>query len=212
MILYHYTSGYHLRGIARYGLTVGDVPTDIEQAKGRVGVWLTSAPTGGGHGLEGSTVDKKQYRLAVEVPEDSPLLVKWLDWAPGNVTPNTIEALHSTAAEHDGEGPASWFVFFGVLAPNAIRSCSNTLTGEQIKNWCELPVPNPLDAMAMKAKKGVPAWRRDAWHRQLIKSTTKAGWDAARVANPRHLHYERNDTSVGKLRLASIQPVPDLFA
>jgi hypothetical protein len=181
MILYHYTSGYHLRGIARYGLTVGDVPTDIEQAKGRVGVWLTSSPNAGGHGLEGSAVDKKRYRLAVELPEDSSLLVKWLDWAPGNVTADTIEALHSTAAEHDGDGPASWFIFFGVLAPNTIRSCLNILTGEEIENWRELRALNPRDAMTMKATKGVPAWRRDAWHRQLIKNTKKVAWGLARV-------------------------------
>ncbi|MEN0116735.1 MAG: hypothetical protein AAGD15_08425 [Agrobacterium cavarae] len=45
MLLYHFTSLYYLRGISQYGLTVGDVSTDIERFEGRVGVWLTCSPT-----------------------------------------------------------------------------------------------------------------------------------------------------------------------
>ncbi len=37
MLLYHFTSLYHLRGISQYGLTVGDIPTDIDRFKGRIG-------------------------------------------------------------------------------------------------------------------------------------------------------------------------------
>lgn len=74
MLLYHFTSLYHLRGISQYGLTVGDVPTDIERFKGRIGIWLTSSPTPDGHGLEGSFTNKKQFRLLVDVPEDEALV------------------------------------------------------------------------------------------------------------------------------------------
>ena len=163
MILYHYTSACHLRAIARHGLTVGDVPTDIHRGGGRIGVWFTSAPTPGGHGLEGSAVDKKQYRLAVEVPDDSPLLVRWSEWAPKNATAETIGALHSKAAEHEGEGPASWYVFFGVLQPSTIRLCVETATGTEVENWGEVS-PSEMDLPA------VPAWHRHAWHRKLLKS------------------------------------------
>jgi hypothetical protein len=65
MILYHFTSGYHLYGIGRHGLTVGDVPTDLRRNRGRIGIWFTSSPTATGHGLETSSVDKGRYRLEV---------------------------------------------------------------------------------------------------------------------------------------------------
>jgi hypothetical protein len=82
MRLYHFTSEHHLHGIARFGLTVGDVPTDIHQWKGRCGVWLTSNDAARGHGLEGSSTDKSRYRLMVEVDGDDPALVKWQRTSP----------------------------------------------------------------------------------------------------------------------------------
>jgi hypothetical protein len=163
MILFHFTSARHLRGIACYGLTVGDVPTDIHRCRGRVGVWLTSAATAGGHGLEGSLADKTRYRLSIEVPDGSPQLVKWLDWAAKNVTPATIAALHSAAAKPGAQnGPDSWYVFFGVLPPLTIRSCVDMATGAEVQNWSDLSSPE-LDVSA------VPGWRRNEWHRQLLK-------------------------------------------
>ncbi len=89
MQLYHYTSAYHLRGIGEYGLTVGDVPTNMELVEGRVGVWLTSSATPDGHGLRGSKVDKLGFLLTVEVPDDGPLH-KWTAWASANATQRTI--------------------------------------------------------------------------------------------------------------------------
>lgn len=177
MILYHFTSARHLRAISRCGLTVGDVPTDIRRGRGRVGVWLTSATTAGGHGLESSAVDKTRYRLTVDVSEASPMLVRWVDWAPGNVTPDTIEALHGAAAVHAGDGPDSWYIFFGVIQPAAIASCVDTLSGAEIEGWADVSPPG-LDI------KAVPAWRRDAWHRQLLKRVEKA---AAASNRPRAL-------------------------
>jgi len=43
ILLNHFTSSSRLRAIARYGLTIGDVPTDIPRNRGTVGAWLTSA-------------------------------------------------------------------------------------------------------------------------------------------------------------------------
>lgn len=133
MILFHYTSAEHLRGIARCGLTVGDVPTDIPNNRGRVGVWLTSEPTSNGHGLEHSKVDKKRYRLTVSVP-DSPVLVRWSEWAPRNVTSETIYLLNKA----NGEGAASWYIYFGVVMRTAITSCVDMTTGEEVLNWGEV--------------------------------------------------------------------------
>jgi hypothetical protein len=162
MKLYHYTSPHYLRGIARYGLTVGDVPTNLQRNLGRVGVWLTSAITASGHGLENSIHNKTQYRLTVEVPENSSNLVKWSEWAPKHVTAETVKGLHETAAGYE-----SWYVFFGVIESVDISSCTETMTGTEVSNWGEVS-PADLDM------KGVPAWRRDAWHRQLLKKVDRA--------------------------------------
>jgi hypothetical protein len=89
--LHHFTSWYHLHGIGRFGLTIGDVPTDIDRWEGRCGVWLTSDAPARGHGLEGGSVDKSRYRLTVEVSEDDPALVKWTEWAGKNATPATVQ-------------------------------------------------------------------------------------------------------------------------
>ena len=122
MILHHFTSELHLAGIAAHGLTVGDVPTDIRRNIGKVGVWLTSADTPTGHGLERSAANKKRFRLSVELPDNAPQLVRWSDWAMANVTNATITALHSTAHSR----PETWFVYFGVIPVSAIRSCFPT--------------------------------------------------------------------------------------
>ncbi len=167
MILYHYTSGRHLRGIGSFGLTVGDVPTDISRGRGRIGVWLTSAATAGGHGLEGSAVNKRRYRLAVKVREDAPLLHQWTHWASKNVTAETIAALHNAAAEHDGEGPSSWYIYLGVLPASTILSCVDMENGTILSEWSEVS-PVGLDI------KGVPPWRRQTWHRQLLKEVERA--------------------------------------
>jgi hypothetical protein len=86
MILYHFTCGRYLRAIARHGLTVGDVPVDIDRNTGIVAVWLTESPASDGHGLEGSAINKKQYRLGVEVSDADPRLAKWTEWASKNAT------------------------------------------------------------------------------------------------------------------------------
>lgn len=160
MLLYHFTSLRKLRGIARYGLTVGDVPTDIERHRGRVGVWLTSAESAVGHGLEGSRYNKSECRLTVEVPDGSPLLVKWSDWAPGNVVEDTVKRLHATAKSFE-----SWYIYFGVLPPASIRACMATATDDDIPKWGEIS--------ELESDEGVPVWRRNAWHRHLIKHAIK---------------------------------------
>ncbi|TCU29020.1 hypothetical protein EV130_102200 [Rhizobium azibense] len=85
MQLYHFTSSAHLRGIHKYGLTVGDVVTDLHKPGGRIAVWLTSSPNAFGHGLSWSAIDKTEFRLTVNLSNDD-RLEKWLDWALDNVS------------------------------------------------------------------------------------------------------------------------------
>ncbi|MBR0936990.1 hypothetical protein [Bradyrhizobium jicamae] len=162
MIFYHFTAGPFLRGISRYGLTVGDVPTDIDRWKGRIGVWLTTSQEPDGYGLAGSSHPKEQYRLSVRVPDHSPLLVKWTDWASRHVTTETISLLHQTADSFE-----SWYVYFGVIPPASIVRCVNAFTCTTLANWGEASPPE-FDVP------GVPPWRRDAWQRKMLASVLKA--------------------------------------
>jgi len=57
---FHFTHRSALYGIGRYGLTVGDVPTDLRKGRGLIGVWLTTSAQAAGHGLEGSLEDKRR--------------------------------------------------------------------------------------------------------------------------------------------------------
>jgi hypothetical protein len=155
MKLYHFTSWHHLHGIGRFGLTVGDVPTDIHRWEGRVGVWLTSDDTARGHGLGGATVEKTRYRLTANIPEHNPVLVKWTEWAAKNVTPATIRVLHEAAGSFK-----TWYVYFGVIDPTAIGECVDMQTGLIVEDWRDVP---------MGLVKPVPPDRRHAWHKKLIK-------------------------------------------
>ena len=161
LTLYHFTSRRHLHGIAEFGLTVGDVPTDIAKNRGRVGVWFTAARTAANNGLEGSVVDKTRFRLSVAFPDGSPLLHKWTDWAKENCTFATVEALHRTAGAFD-----AWYVYFGVIKPEAIVACTDMQSGEDMSEWATLP-PDPSDV------RGGSAWRRDAWHSALLKNVAR---------------------------------------
>jgi hypothetical protein len=114
-----------------------------------------------GHGLEGSALDKKEYRLTVEVDEADPCLVKWTKWAPGRVAERTIASLNLVA-----EGHTSWWVYFGVIPPLAIKKCVRTVTWLEVENWPEVS-PIELDCP------GVPAWHRKAWHNRLLKAVDK---------------------------------------
>ncbi len=160
MKLYHFTSPRHLYGISSYGLTVGDVPTDLSRFKGRCGVWLTSASGSGGHGLEGSAADKCRFRLTVEAP-DNALLVRWVDWASKYVTADTLRCLHATAANFD-----TWYVYFGVIARSAILECVDMESGTVV-DWTGRQ-PSPVDTPP------VPPWRREFWHRKMIKDVKRA--------------------------------------
>ena len=71
VILYHYSAGEYLHAIAKHGLTVGDVPTNIMAGLGRFGLYGFLGDHPGGNCLGGSAIDKSRFRFAVEVtPED----------------------------------------------------------------------------------------------------------------------------------------------
>lgn len=163
MLLYHYTAGENLRGIAKEGLTVGDVPTDLSKSRGRIGVWFTTSEDANGHGLDGSRVNKKRFRLAVEVPE-SPLLVRWSEWASSNVTASTRKRLDDAI---DGESRSGdWWICFGWVRPEQIDHVFDMTTGQQVPEWHQAwPESN--------SRTGIPFRKRDAWQRRLVKDVKR---------------------------------------
>lgn len=161
MELFHYTSLLHIRGIAKYGLTVGDVPTDLVKNQGRVGVWLTDLGNPSDLGLDGSRVDKKRLRLSVQVSEASAVLHRWTDWADKNVTPFTRVRLSEIAPTSK-----NWWIYLGVIPRKDIVACIDMSNGEALD--IELVPPNRSEVA------GVPTWRREAWHRKLLKQVAQA--------------------------------------
>ncbi len=161
MRLFHFTSAYHLRGIGQHGLTVGDVPTDIEAVKGRIGVWLTSSATPEGHGLTGSRVDKTQFRLSVEIPENGSLY-KWTAWASRNVTRRTMQALEAA----DGSKADEFFVYFGWLPPDAIKEVVEIQSGLVVPRWKSL-LPQSVSLPGVSFKD------RHRWQKRMLKGVRR---------------------------------------
>ncbi|MBY5399506.1 hypothetical protein HFN01_32415 [Rhizobium leguminosarum] len=162
MHLYHYTSVAHLRGIHKHGLTVGDVVTNFEKAEGRVAVWLTSSMSPVGHGLEGSAVDKKAFRLTVDVPEDQ-RLARWSAWARDNISSDTRRRLIAA----NGQSAASWYLYFGWLPPSRILEVVETATGDHVVDWGDI-------CPQSESLRGVPYEARFTWQNRMLRDVRVA--------------------------------------
>ena len=162
MQLFHFTSAAHLHGIRQHGLTVGDVVTDLQSFRGKVGVWLTSSEIADGHGLRGSGVDKTEYRLRVDVANNQ-LLWKWTEWAKSHISLDTKLALDAA----DGFNSDKFFIYFGWLAPDRIVEVLSMKTGEAVADW---GYETPERALVP----GVPFSKRHAWHRRTMQNVRNA--------------------------------------
>lgn len=158
MILYHFTSAAHLHGISKFGLTVGDVVTDIDALKGKIGVWLTASETPEGHGLEGSRVDKSEFRLTVDVPENK-MLWKWNDWARENLSLRT-RILIDTG---DVDRSEDFYVYFGWLPAERIMQVISTETGKTETDWGRERADSHLVP-------GVPFGKRYDWQKRTLRN------------------------------------------
>ncbi len=68
MILYHYTAREYLERIRREGLTTGEVPLSPSHILN--GVWFTTDPDPGGHGLTG-ILNKRAVRITVKIRQST---------------------------------------------------------------------------------------------------------------------------------------------
>lgn len=132
MRLYHFTSREHLASIRCDGylrLTESNVSAPWQHLAMTPVVWFVDTPVlQHDHGLGGSAVDKRDVRIAVDVPESWTL--RWLDWANGQgIDGHWLNALVDAAGGF--EAAAHWWVTFRVVHHDrwvevAVRSGDNS--------------------------------------------------------------------------------------
>lgn len=123
MILYHFTSQYHLPHIKREGITRGDVP--ITPFGGFNAPWLTSDPNHETQSWNQNVLFAKDIRLTVDISDDDPNLRKWSDVikeqvkeAEGNEeAQNSILAWFDILNDVGGGGQDHWYIYMGKIPP-----------------------------------------------------------------------------------------------
>lgn len=120
MRLYHFTSLGHLPVIlATGGLWRGELPFGDGSNSFRA-TWLTSDPDPGGHGLDGSAVDKREVRITVVFPRGDRRAVPWLKGAHKTLHPDCIAQLVATGG---GKRKAeTWYVCPDQIPPEQFRA------------------------------------------------------------------------------------------
>ena len=141
MLLHHFTSRDHLRGIKVAGLTRGAVHVSPTQRLNAV--WLTT-DGGNGHGLEAggafmSDEDRREamewtgvmpppgsrfpklpeVRITVELDPADRDLHEWLPWARRHMQPDWLAHLHPVAS-FNLKKAKNWRIYTGVIPPEAI--------------------------------------------------------------------------------------------
>ena len=108
MILYHFTSLFHLPGILGEGeINRGDVP--ISKTQGLRSPWFTRDGSEEGT-LVASNVNKSGVRITVAFNDRDPNLFKWTDLVEQwRISKAWVETLHKTG----GEGSDNWFIYRG---------------------------------------------------------------------------------------------------
>jgi hypothetical protein len=137
MILYHFTGHHHIDAIRREGLSKGDVPTSLNE--GVNGVWFTSSPEPGGHGIPEKTHDftpaesaeyfqktglrlkgtigKCDVRITVVIPSTDRALVPWSKWGRKHCDPHAFQTLNRLGAAW-----RTWFIYWRAIEPARFRA------------------------------------------------------------------------------------------
>jgi hypothetical protein len=127
MELYHFTAPEYLPAIFADGLRFGDVPTS--KTEGIDAVNLT--PDHRAHGqkwAKGSSLNKAEIRLMVEIPDEDPLLVKWEDFARVHVDPDFYATLNSIG----GRDSKLWYIYRGTIPWAWVKAVRNTQTHKDL--------------------------------------------------------------------------------
>ena len=123
MRLYHFTSLGHLPVIlATGGLWRGEVPIK-DGIQSLRGTWLTTDPDPKGHGLTGSSANKREVRIAVDIDDASPDLHHWLSFTNtrgGYLKPHLVRRLVRTGGGHVKAD--TWYVYSVQVPPEAFAA------------------------------------------------------------------------------------------
>jgi hypothetical protein len=118
MLLFHYSALEYLPSILRNGIHVGEVPITRYQEDCRNAAWLTSDQHAGGHGLDGSRLDKRAVRITVKTPSGDRRLVWWPRYGKKRLEHGWYKTLHDTG----GGKSRSWYLYFGVIQRDRFQS------------------------------------------------------------------------------------------
>lgn len=120
MRLYHFTSLGHLPVIlATGGLWRGEVPVG-DGSQSLRGTWFTSDPDPQGHGLDGSSVDKREVRITVVFQRNDRGLAHWLKFARVRLSLHCIEEMMQTGG---GKRKAeTWYIHPSQIPPAQFRA------------------------------------------------------------------------------------------
>ncbi|WP_427129319.1 hypothetical protein [Pseudarthrobacter sp. S9] len=126
MILYHFTSTTHLPRILESGY-LKTVESNVSLKREHAGpdvVWLTTKTSAdGGHGLQGSAVDKTAIRFTVDL--DKRAVHKWKEWAKRQGSNEQVMDTLSRAG-----GSASWRLTTSQVPLEQWVEVRNMATGE----------------------------------------------------------------------------------
>lgn len=121
MRLYHFTSLGHLPVIlATGGLWRGEIPVGDGEHSLR-GTWFTTDPDPRGHGLDGSSADKREVRIVVVTARNDRWVEHWLTFArKKRVHPDVVEEMTRTGG---GKRKAeTWYVYPQLIPVSDFRA------------------------------------------------------------------------------------------
>lgn len=127
MILYHFTSRYHLPFIQNEGLTRGDVPLSKNVSSQAVNFTTDSRAH---HQKYNQTsyfifmgkkhkLDKSEIRITIDIPAPESLLIHWPDFTKKlNMDNAWLNHLH----RHSDNNGASWYLLFKSITPDQFKT------------------------------------------------------------------------------------------
>lgn len=144
LLLYHFTTRALLPAIRQGGLSRGTI--HVSATERRNGVWLTTDPGSGGHGLEtggafmsddqrreaqewsgtlplpGARFPKNaEVRIAVDLASGDPQLHEWLPWARRHLDAEWMAHLHPITGGTLKKAK-TWRIYLGVIPPEAFAA------------------------------------------------------------------------------------------
>lgn len=151
MILYHFTSAWHLPQILEDGY-IDVTESNLSQHREHAGpdvAWFTKSPTVAGTTfLRGCSVDKTEVRFIVDVPGGE--VQKWWTWARRRgIEPRWAKGLAAAG------GSASWYVIERPVPVAEWRNVTNVRTGAVLEVSSVTSVPAAFRGANLRAALGM---------------------------------------------------------